>query len=72
MIEQWTGEIISIMHINGILKRNLAEKLGYSPEYTGKVLNGKANPKNAEAIFRKAVNELLKERSRNERTNTNG
>lgn len=63
MVEQWTGEIISKMHTNGILKKDLAKKLGYSSEYTGKILNGKVFPKNAEKILKEALDELIKERS---------
>lgn len=62
MIEQWTSEIISEMHTNRILKKDLAKKLGYSPEYTGKVLNGKVFPKKAEKTFRQALDELIQQK----------
>lgn len=62
MVEQWSGEIVAKMHTNGILKKDLAKKLGYSPEYTGKVLNGKVCPKKAETLFNAALDEILMER----------
>jgi len=62
MIEQWTGGIVAKMHNHGILKKELAQKLGFSPEYTGKVLNGKVHPKRAEQAFKKAVDEIIEER----------
>jgi len=62
MVDQWTSEIIAKMHTHCILKRDLAQKLGFSPEYTGKVLNGKVHPKRAEQAFKKAVDEMIEER----------
>lgn len=63
MAAQWTGEVVGKMHLNGITIKALAAHLGYSHEYTGKVLSGKRTPSNAEQTFRKAVEELIAARN---------
>ena len=40
MPAQWTSRIIAVMHMQSISKKELAHKLGYTPEWVGKVLNG--------------------------------
>lgn len=59
MPAQWTADIIGQMHVHKITGKSLAEKLGYTPEYVSAVLNGKREPKNAEQIFRKGLDELI-------------
>ena len=59
MPAQWTADIIGQMHINKATGKALAEKLGYTPEYVSAVLNGKREPKNAEQIFRRGLDELI-------------
>lgn len=51
MPAQWTGEIVGKMHLLEISQVQLADALGYTPEYVCAVLNGKRNPKDAEARF---------------------
>lgn len=58
MPAQWTGEIVGKMHLLEISQVQLADALGYTPEYVCAVLNGKRNPKDAEARFRAAVDAL--------------
>lgn len=62
MIAQWAGEIVGKLHEHRIEHRQLAAKLGVTPEYVSMVLNGKKTPKNAEARFRTALEELIAER----------
>lgn len=69
MLEQWTGEIIGEMHLNGITAKQLAEQLGYNPKYVSTVLNGHRRPKHAESIFRKALDELIQQK---QEVKTNG
>lgn len=64
MPAQWTCEIIGKMHMYGISKKQLAQQLGMTPEYTGKVLNGRNTPKNAKNKFTVAVNELINKKGR--------
>ncbi len=59
MPAQWTGDVLAKMHIEKITSKRLAEHLGYSKEYVSMVLNGKREPKNAEQIFRKGLDELM-------------
>ena len=63
MPAQWTGDIVATMHINGITRRQLAEHLGYSPEWVTLVLNGHKEPAGAEAKFRAALDELIQEKT---------
>ncbi len=69
MLEQWTGEIIGEMHLNGITAKQLAEQLGYNPKYVSTVLNGHRKPKKAEQTFRKALEEIIRQK---QEVKTNG
>jgi transcriptional regulator with XRE-family HTH domain len=62
MPENWTGMLVGEMHVNRISKRELAEQLGYTPEYVSMVLNGHRNPNGAESEFAKALDELIKQK----------
>lgn len=55
---EWTNNLVGKMH-GKIKKKELAEHLGYTPEYVSEVLNGKREPKNAQEKFEKAVEEML-------------
>ena len=59
MPAQWTAVIIGKMHISGITAKQLAEHLHYNPKYVSAVLNGKREPRNAEQVFRKGLEELI-------------
>lgn len=61
MIENWTGEIVGIMHVNKIKHEQLADKIGWHVKYLSAVLNGKRHPKGAEEKIRNALLEILKE-----------
>lgn len=62
MPAQWTAEIIGEMHLYRIAKKRLAEHLGVTPEYASMILNGHRNPPDAEARFREAVAEIIREK----------
>lgn len=64
MSAQWTAEIIGKMHLNHITAKELSAQLGYRSEYVSRILNGHRKPKNAEQTFRKALNELIKRKSK--------
>ena len=64
MPEKWTGMLVERMHMNGITRIQLADKLNYTPEYVSMVLNGKRNPQNAEQVFRSALDKLIAEKER--------
>ena len=59
MPENWTGEIVGIMHINKISHQQLADTLGWHVKYLSAVLNGKRNPKKAEEKIRCALEEII-------------
>jgi len=59
MPAQWTAEVIGKMHLNSISALRLAEALGYNPKYVSSVLNGHREPKNAEKVFRAALDKLI-------------
>ena len=59
MPAQWTGDLVGKMHCNGISKKQLEEKLGFTAEYVSMVLNGHRDPPDAEARFTEAVNKLI-------------
>ena len=61
MPAQWTGVLVGKMHCNGISKKRLAQKLGYTQEYVSLVLNGHREPPDAETRFTEAVNTLISE-----------
>lgn len=63
MPAQWTADIIGKMHISGITAKKLAEHLNYNPKYVSMVLNGKREPKNAESVFRKALDEMIADKT---------
>lgn len=62
MPDKWTSDLIADMHVHRITRIQLADKLSYTPEYVSMVLNGKREPKNAEQIFRAALDELIAEK----------
>ena len=61
MPAQWTGEVIRDMHLARITKREVAKEMGVEPAYVSMILNGKREPKGAEARLREAV-QRVKER----------
>ena len=61
MKDEWTGDAVKLMHINGISALDLAEKIGWNPKYLSAVLNCKRKPKGAEGVVMSAVSELVYE-----------
>ena len=59
MPEQWTAEVVGKLHLNKISKRQLADELGFTPEYVSMVLNGHRAPTGAEQEFTAAVERLV-------------
>lgn len=64
MPAQWTADVIGKMHMLRISKKQLAEKLGVTPEYVSMVLNGHRDPEGADQRFLAAVNEMASENMR--------
>lgn len=59
MPAQWTGQLIGRLHNNGITIKRLASFMGMHEKYVSQVLNGHCEPKNAEAKFNAALDELI-------------
>lgn len=68
MPEKWTGSVVGKMHVNCITYDELAEKLGYTKAYISMILNGSRHPANAKEKINAALDELIREQHRNERT----
>lgn len=68
MIAQWIAGAVGKMHIHRIENRELASKMGFTPQYVSMVLNGKKTPKNAESRFCQAIDELISERKQEDAT----
>lgn len=64
MPEKWTGRLVQRMHMNGVTRIQLADKLNYTPEYVSMVLNGKRHPQNAKEVFRSALNAIIAEKTK--------
>ena len=61
MPEEWTGQVVGIMHNNRISYQQLADKLNWHVKYLSAVMNGKRTPAYAEEKVRNALAELLAE-----------
>lgn len=59
MLAQWIGEIVGLMHMNGISNKQLAEHMGMTPEYISMILNGNREPAGIEDRLRKAIDEIV-------------
>ena len=55
----WTGDLVGLMHVHKISKKQLADHIGVTREYVSLVLNGHREPKGAEEQFKTAVNEII-------------
>lgn len=58
MPAQWTGELISSMHLAGITAKQLAAEVGWHEKYLSVVLNGHREPKKAEEKLKAAFERL--------------
>ena len=61
-MDKWIAEAVGLMHVNHITQKQLGEKLGYSREYTTRVLNGRDAPPNIESRVIAAIEEIISER----------
>lgn len=62
MPAQWTADLIGKMHAYRITQAELANQLGYTPQYVSTVLNGKREPEAAEQKFKSALALLIEQR----------
>ena len=64
MPEEWTGDLVKRMHMNGISAKDLAESAGVTSAYVSMLLHGARSPKGAQDMLESAVDRILEERAR--------
>ena len=57
--EAWTGEIVGLLHVNGITQADLAEKMGVTKEYVSMLLNGKKAASGTAERMKQAISEIV-------------
>ena len=50
--KNWTGDLVGLMHVHKISKKQLADHIGVTREYVSLVLNGHREPAGAEEKFK--------------------
>ena len=66
MRELWTANLVGKMHLFDITGAELAEKLGVTRAYVSMILSGKRTTRKAQIQFERAVDELVREKEREE------
>lgn len=61
-MEKWIAVIVGKMHINKISNKDVAEKMGVTPEYISMLLNGKKSTKTAKEDITSAIDSILADR----------
>lgn len=61
----WQAEVWAAMKDNCISRSELANSLGFTPEYVSNVLNKKRNPSDAEQRFRAALQIIIAKKRSN-------
>lgn len=62
MPEMWTSEVVAKMHLHKITQKQLAEAIGWTPEYVSMILNGKKNPSGAYEKMIEAIGRIETEK----------
>lgn len=62
MAEQWTGEIVALLHVNKISQRELANELGVTDIYISMLLNGARKTPSAKERMEAAINAIIERR----------
>lgn len=63
MPKEWTGNLVGLMHSNGISFSDLAAELGVTNRYVSALLNSHKEPAGAEARLTDAVNRIIQRKS---------
>lgn len=61
-MDKWIAEAVGLMHVEKITQKQLADKLGYTREYTTRILNGKDSPPDIESRVMTAIGDIIEER----------
>ena len=59
----WQAELKGLMYRHSIMNKDIAKHLGCSDEWIAKMFTGKRTPHDAEERLRKAVDDIIRERS---------
>lgn len=60
-MKSWIAKAVGLMHVHRITHKRLGDKLGYSREYTTRVLNGKDEPPGIKERVFAAIDEIVQE-----------
>lgn len=63
MAEEWTGQIVGLLHTRRITQAELATELGVTEQYVSMVLNGKKNPKGIQKRMESAIQAIVDRRN---------
>ncbi len=63
MPKEWTGNLVGLMHNNGISFSELAGELGVTNRYVSAILNSHKEPAGAEERLRNAVNRIIERKN---------
>ena len=58
----WQAEVKGLMYRYGIQNKDIADRLGIGTQYVASIFTGKKTPPDAEERFRKAVDDIIRER----------
>lgn len=59
MPKKWTGDLVGLMHNEGITSAQLAEELGVTNRYVSMVLNSHREPAGAKERFQAAAQRII-------------
>ncbi len=62
MAEQWTGDIVALLHVHKISQRELASELGVTDIYISMLLNGARKTPSAKERMEAAINAIIERR----------
>ena len=66
MSEQWTGQIVGLLHTHRITQAELAAELGLTAQYISMVLNGKKSSKGINERMEAAIQAIVDRRNGNQ------
>lgn len=65
MPKEWTGNLVGLMHTEGITFSELADELGVTNRYVSAILNSHKEPAGAEKRMKEAVDRIIERKKKN-------
>lgn len=59
LIEKWTGDVVSKMHIYRVTCQEIADEMGVTKGYISMILNGRRKPEGIRQRVESAVDEII-------------